>query len=457
MTKEKSSELKDGISLSKKQLKEIEKIEEKNALLLKQSISDESEVIADILDQKTQFDSFANHMSGTLDAIDEINAHIHKVKNAVDEVDDEAHLISIASKHIADSVHKVAGIVNDRISVTTELCDDVKIESGKVSKVSSAIQTLSSNITQIKNVISSMNEIEERADLLISNAQEKQDFQTAADEIKKLSESAKDGALSVGKVLRSLIETLSEVEKGAKDADETMQHVSAKVNETTESLNQIAAEMQDISFAGDELFSSVKTISDSADNLQSKFASVSDEIDKIADSAKTGERSFDSLMNDSRKIKSLMCDEIFRTNEIIDNAITTNNILALGSELAEGTRRFSFVNIALKHLSWITKARACVDGKLSGKDAALSDSTACELGKWIASFENKPLSDRQEFIKLAEEHKSLHEIAADIFESSRKTDQDELEKKYGEILKKSDSVIKTMWSLKTAITFSQNL
>ncbi|MCI5644623.1 MAG: CZB domain-containing protein, partial [Treponema porcinum] len=99
-------------------------------------------------------------------------------------------------------------------------------------------------------------------------------------------------------------------------------------------------------------------------------------------------------------------------------------------------------NIILKHLSWVTKVRALIDGKLSGEGISLGDHHACDLGKWIdTQAESLGLSEKPSFKALVESHEALHSVVHDVFNNLETLSLSEREDRYATLLKKSQAVI----------------
>ena len=118
---------------------------------------------------------------------------------------------------------------------------------------------------------------------------------------------------------------------------------------------------------------------------------------------------------------------------------------------------FPFTNIILKHLSWVTKVRALIDGKLSGEGISLGDHHACDLGKWIdTQAESLGLSEKPSFKALVESHEALHSVVHDVFNNLETLSLSEREDRYATLLKKSQAVIDNLVVIRSELKTAQH-
>lgn len=439
-----------SLVISVESAKKLAEGQEKFVDVLRKNIVSSSDIISDILKQEESFNSFGVSMKGAISAIENISSQIQTVKGLVSEVDDAVHSSGAAIEQIAGSVHKVADIVGERIVLTRELTSATESGSAKVAKVLDVISILNKNVDAIKNVISAINDISERTNLLAMNAAIEAahagkaglGFAVVAGEIRKLSDVTRDNAANIDSTLRSMIDTLSEAHQTANEAGDAMKWIGGKVSETTDSFNQITEHMEQLSAGGDELLSSVKVISESADNLKEKFEGVSSSVGTIAESTSGSRQYFSNIRTNSASISSRMSEDLFNMNDMISTALDIDAVLE-----GEAKSAFPYSGIVLKHLAWVTKVRALIDGRLSAADVKIYDHTACDLGKWLASADEE-LKSRSGFALLESEHEELHSIVHKVFTSRDSMSRSELEQSYKDLLAKSGDVIKLLNELR---------
>jgi methyl-accepting chemotaxis protein len=116
------------------------------------------------------------------------------------------------------------------------------------------------------------------------------------------------------------------------------------------------------------------------------------------------------------------------------------------------TEKFPFTTILLKHLAWVTKVRALLDGKMTGEGVTLGDHHGCDLGKWIdneastAGITTSPI-----FQVLLKEHEALHSIVQQVYRGLRMMTEEEKEQKFKDLLEKSNAVIDCLVKLRSSI------
>ena len=116
-----------------------------------------------------------------------------------------------------------------------------------------------------------------------------------------------------------------------------------------------------------------------------------------------------------------------------------------------------FALIVLKHLGWVTKVRALIDGKIVPNSIELSDSRKCDLGQWIekkaSSYEG--LTQHPEFKKLLAQHEKLHDITKIVFNQLKTLSREQLEDYYAQLLEHSSAVIESLSTLRQFINKSR--
>ena len=252
-----------------------------------------------------------------------------------------------------------------------------------------------------------------------------------------------------------MITTLSDAHITADEAGGAMKYIGGKVQETTESFNEITSEMESLSDGSDNILASVRTISGSSEDLKNRFSSVAANMNTIVSSTESGKASFDEIKASSEQISGLMSADLFNMNDMIQCALDIDGCLAKKQQeaaAASGVPSFPFTNIILKHLSWVTKVRALIDGKLSGEGISLGDHHACDLGKWIdTQAESLGLSEKPSFKALVESHEALHSVVHDVFNNLETLSLSEREDRYATLLKKSQAVIDNLVAIRSEL------
>lgn len=434
--------------------------------LFRKNVRSSSKVIGSILNLQESFDGFSKSMEGALSAIIDIDSQMREVDALVTDLDNEEHSFTASIEQINNSVHNVAGIVSDRITITTELVEAASNGSEKVLRVLNVIDILNKNVDAIKAVIAAINDISEKTNLLAMNAAIEAahagkagvGFAVVAGEIRKLSEVTHQNADNIQKTLASMIKTLGDAHVSAGEANSAMKYIGGKVEETTNSFNEITAEMNKLSLSGDEILDSAKNVSSASSDLKERFDFVSNNMNTIISSTNTTRDIFRALKENSKTISGLMSEELFNMDDMIACALEIDNygkrICAdVCSESEKIDERLPVITITLKHLKWITRVRALIDGKTSGEGVNLGDHNVCDLGKWINSIpEDDVIKKTPSFSVMEREHEALHDIVKEIYGSISHRSKSELEDLYQKLLGKSRIVLDEILNIKNELT-----
>lgn len=452
-----------GIVFSVKEVEALMAEAENIAMNLKTRIAGASQVIFKNLQQEHQFETFTESIRSILDSIVSVQDQLKEVHNCSIALEGTAENASTSVGKITDSVSRVANIVTDRISVTAQLTDAVGRGTGKVKELLGVIDSLNQNIDAVKSIISAINDVSAQTNLLAMNAAIESahagkaglGFAVVAGEIRKLSEATALNAADASKTLKTMLDVLRTAHDTADETRTAMDWIGNSVNETTSSFIEISSEMNQLAETGSSVREAVMHVPESAADLNSRADTAMEHVNQIAGEIEIGKNNLQSMEKAAHEISDLMSSALFNMNSILESAVTVdstanNGVDTVSGEKMRAKQHMPFVLIVLKHLLWVTRVRALIDGKIGVNGVELGDHKVCDLGQWIEKEASAydGLTRRLEFKNLVRDHEKLHEITKTVFEQIKTLSKEELETHYSELLNYSGSVIENLAALR---------
>lgn len=466
----KSSTVSVGLSMANNEdcrdLDNIYAASEKLTFLLRTSVRSVSNVLFHLFNQRDYLNSFSHSIDSIFDSTSGVGRSVSEMESSLKKLDDEVQASGVVFGQVASSIENVAGTVASRIQITEELASATGEGATKVSRVLDVINVLSQNVDAIKEVISAINDISERTNLLAMNAAIEAahagkaglGFAVVAGEIRKLSEGTKANSANIEKTLKSMIDTLADAHRTADEAGSAMKWIGGKVDDTRTSFQEITSEMDSLAVGSRQISHSVRQVVDLSKETRGRFSDIASNVTTMISELDNERSNFQKIKAQSEDIAQLMSGDLYDMNNMVTCCIDIDaNIRHRAS--CEGcktskynTEKIPFTMILLKHISWVTKVRALLDGKISAEGVTLGDHHACDLGKWIDSLDSSaPFVSSSTFQTLLREHEALHDIVKTVFRSKDLLSNIEREEKYRQLLDKSNSVIDCLVKLRSSI------
>lgn len=439
---------------------------EKLSFLLRSSISSVSNVLLALNEQQNVFGSFTGSMDSILDSTTDVGRKMSEMENVLKRLTGEIQTSGAVFEQFGNSVQNVAGIISSRIQITDELATATGEGAGKVVRVLDVINVLSQNVDAIKDVISAINDISERTNLLAMNAAIEAahagkaglGFAVVAGEIRKLSEGTKANSANIEKTLKSMIDTLADARHTADEAGTAMKWIGGKVDETRSAFQEITSEVDNLAVGSRQISHSVRQVSDLSSQTNNCFSAISSNVNRVVEELDNERSSFDKVKDNSDNIIHLMSGDLFDMNAMlsccvdIDTNARKRSLCSCSVASKYYQEKIPLTTIMLKHLLWVTRVRALLDGKMSAEGITLGDHHSCDLGRWMdTEAEKLGITNSPIFQNLTRSHEALHDIVKSVFRSKDLMSFGEREAKYRDLLDKSNDVIDNLMKLRSTL------
>lgn len=416
--------------------------------------------------QNDYLSSFSSSIDSVLESTTSVRGRVGEMESSLSRLDGEIKSSGAVFEQLGASVQSVAEVVSNRIKITEELAAATNEGAGKVARVLDVINVLSQNVDAIKDVISAINDISERTNLLAMNAAIEAahagkaglGFAVVAGEIRKLSEGTKANSANIEKTLKSMIDTLADAHHTADEAGSAMKWIGGKVDETRTSFQEITDEMDNLAADSRQVSQSVRQVLKLSHESNEYFSGIASGVVTMLSELDNERNSLQKIQSQARDVSELMSGDLFDMNNMVaccidmDANVRKRAHCECTSSSKYVAEKIPFNTILLKHLAWVTKVRALLDGKMSAEGVTLGDHHACDLGKWIDNeAANTGVTSSKNFQVLLREHEALHDIVKTVFRSKELLSQEERELKYRDLLERSNAVIDCLVKLRTNI------
>ena len=433
---------------------------------LKRSINSVANILFRMLKQRGAMQILRGNMDKIFGVTSTLGPKMDEVYTSLDSLNTEIMSSGAMYEQFGSSVKNVAEEVSGKIQIIDELAVATGDGVGKVARVLDVINVLSQNVDAIRDVISAINDISERTNLLAMNAAIEAahagkaglGFAVVAGEIRKLSEGTKANSANIEKTLKSMIDSLADVRKTADEAGAAMKWIGGKVEETRVSFQEVAVDMDSLSSSSRNVSQSARQVSDLSSQTKAHFSDVVTNIKEVMSGVDGGSQTFEEIRNRQQDIFALLGGDFYDMNEMLSCNL---EIDACSRRQAQRdcevvsryhADKFPFTMILLKHLSWVTKVRGLLDGKLSAEGATLGDHHSCDLGKWIDNESAASgVTSLPVFQTLLKEHEALHNVVKQVYRNIGIMSEQQKEEQFKQLLEHSNVVIDCLVKLRSSV------
>lgn len=190
-----------------------------------------------------------------------------------------------------------------------------------VNKLSETTGQLTDASQNINNIIIAINDIAEQTNLLALNAaieaaragESGRGFSVVAEEIRKLSEQTSESTRMIGKIVQSIVDSVSEMKHNMDMSKNAMSEEKLSVNNAEMSFEEISSAIEETEREIEVLIEKVKAVSDKKDKVLSIF----EDISSISQQSAAASEEVSASMEE----QSLSMEEIANTSAALNNIV----------------------------------------------------------------------------------------------------------------------------------------
>ena len=329
-----------------------------------------------------------------------------------------------ANKNIASVMNDVKDYAQNAFSISKESINNlngtIKSVMDSVSEIDSInemMQNFKEKINEINNIVALVKSIASKSNLLALNA---------SIEAARAGEAGKGFAVVAGEVKALAENTTSSTEEINRTVTELQKLIEALAERMTNTANTLKEETKLVRGASDK-------IGESNNNM----ALISDKINNartyIDNSEHTTHRFIDALGHINASYESLKksCDDVGRfIFDTIRSVDKPRGGLTRDAALLSDSDRLKVFEV--DHVIFTWRLRMATEHYEKLSLGTLKNFKGCKMGKWIEGMTDPKILELAAFKKLNEQHRLLHEKAAEVFEALESGDNDLTRRKAAE-------------------------
>ena len=280
--------------------------------------------------------NLSGEVSGSTDAADRIKDELRDLVLMIEKQDGTVHGSERLVLNMISAVDRIARLAGEKTSSLSRLLDSTRQGREEMQRTRNAIQAISGFIGTIGEIITVIDEIADRSNLLAMNAAIEaahagaagKGFAVLAGEIRKLSTNTSENAKKVGHTIKSITEKIRETETVTENTDGV--------------ISAVLADMTTLSSDFSDILSSVQTISREGEDVREALTEVAALTSGVRDNARSIDQNSRGIKETMAKVSRLSEETLAGVAEIKTgvegNARNVEALSVLGTRNSETVR-----------------------------------------------------------------------------------------------------------------------
>lgn len=400
---------------------------------------------------RERIEGFDRGFNANSEAVESMRARIGGLDDGAATLAAASVQAASATEEISASIEHMSAVSASRYGEVKDLADMARKGQAEMAATLSVIRDITDSVDSLKEFINAINDIAERTSLLAMNASIEaahagssgKGFAVIAGEVRKLASSSGDNANAISSRLNALIASIRKAEEASDHTAEIFNVVEGRVQRATDSFLEIRHGTEELAVGGREIRESVGSLRSISTGMKESSA----ELRKVA-------TAFEVQTDRLRSESAELVGKLVETREMAEGVnlgvlegsqgtvalvkTMEKAYIAAAGNKAEGRKLYPL--LSLQHLTWVSRTRAVLDGRIKLEASAVGDHHSCDLGHWMDSDGRAKLGQAA-WEELNARHESLHRKAQELVQVSNEGRGDEAESIFKNLIGISESVV----------------